>query len=340
MFKKNTLVTTLSLMGLSMVGTSSNVYAEEVWKIQSHLPTGHIVYKAEQAWVDNVNEMLGGRLTLELLPGGSVVAQNETIDAIGYGIIDGDITSPAFFAGLDKGFAMLADLVGGYTDWTQAFAWCEYGGGKELFQEAYDKYDIHFVGCSNAGIESLVSKKPIRSVDEFDGVKVRAPSGLASEIFTDMGAAPINMGIGDVYSALEKGVIDAADASSYVMNSAAGYHEMAKYPIVDFHSLPVLSMSVSKKKWNAQPKDIQQIITTAYRDLTVQINLSDMVARGEVLAQDKAQGVEPIYWSAQEQNKMREIAKGVWLKASKQSDLAKKAYESHVQFMERLGLLE
>lgn len=337
---KKALIKQLSVLGLTVAGMSGVSHAEEVWKIQSHLPAGHIVYQAEKAWVDNVNEMLGGRLTLELLPGGAVVSQNETIDAIGYGIIDGDITSPAFFAGHDKGFAMLADLVGGYTDWTQAFAWCEFGGGKELFQEAYDKYDIHFVGCSNAGIESLIAKTPIRGVDDLKGVKVRAPSGLASDIFTEMGAATLNMGIADVYSALEKGVIDAADASSYVMNSAAGYHEIAKYPIVDFHSLPVLSMSVSNRKWNEQPKDIQQIITTAYRDLTVQINLSDMVARGEVIANDREQGVEPIYWSEDEQNKMREIAREVWLEASEETDLAKKAYESHVAFMKRLGLLE
>ncbi|RBP83447.1 TRAP transporter substrate-binding protein DctP [Marinomonas rhizomae] len=340
MFKKHTFVSKVAVIGMALGALSSNALAEEVWKIQSHLPTGHIVYQAEDAWVNNVNEMLGGRLRLELLPGGSVVAASETIDAMGYGIIDGDITSPAYFAGLDKGFAMLADLVGGYTNWTQAFAWCEFGGGKELFQEVYDNYDIHFVGCSNAGIESLIAKKPIRSVADFKGVKVRAPSGLASEIFSDMGAAPLNMGMADIYSALEKGVIDAADASSYVMNSAAGYHEVAKYPIVDFHSLPVLSMSVSKKKWDAQPKDIQQIITTAYRDLTVQINLSDMVSRGEIMEKDKTEGVEPIYWSAEEQNKMREIAKGVWLEASKESDLAHKAYESHVNFMKRLGLLE
>ena len=114
MFKKHTFVSKVAVIGMALGALSSNALAEEVWKIQSHLPTGHIVYQAEDAWVNNVNEMLGGRLRLELLPGGSVVAASETIDAMGYGIIDGDITSPAYFAGLDKGFAMLADLVGGY----------------------------------------------------------------------------------------------------------------------------------------------------------------------------------------------------------------------------------
>lgn len=71
--------------------------AGEVWRIQSHLPTGHVVFQNEKDWVDDLNVMLGGRLTLELLPGGAVVPPNETIDAVGSGIIDGDITSPAYF---------------------------------------------------------------------------------------------------------------------------------------------------------------------------------------------------------------------------------------------------
>jgi len=327
------------LIGVTLFITSTAISAGEVWKIQSHLPTGHLVYQAEKAWVNNVNEMLGGRLQLELLPGGAVVPQNETIEAIGYGIIDGDITTPAYFAGRDKGFAMLADLIGGYDDWTQAFAWCEFGGGKELFQKAYDKYNLHFVGCSNAGIESVIAKKPIRSLEDFKGIKIRAPAGLAAGMFSKMGASPVNMGMADIYSSLEKGVIDAADASSYVMNSEAGYHDIAKYPLVDFHSLPVLSMSVNQKKWDAQPKDIQQILTTAYRDLTVQINLSDMVSRGEMMVKDRNKGVEPIHWSAEDKSKMRQLAKSVWAEAATASPLAKDAYQSHVEFMAKLGLL-
>ena len=151
---------TSGLIGATLFITSTAISAGEVWKIQSHLPTGHLVYQAEQAWVNNVNVMLGGRLQLELLPGGAVVPQNETIDAIGYGIIDGDITTPAYFAGRDKGFAMLADLIGGYDDWTQAFAWCEFGGGKELFQKAYDKVNqnLLFLNLQKVGNGDLFYK--------------------------------------------------------------------------------------------------------------------------------------------------------------------------------------
>ena len=337
--KKLLSLTRKTLIGAGICALALPAIAEEMWQIQSHLPTGHKVFQAEKDFIDNVNVMLGGRLTLKLLAGNAVVPANETIDAIGYGVIDGDITSPAYFAGRDKGFAMMADLIGGYENWQQAFAWCEYGGGKELFQKIYDKYDIHFVGCANSGLESLVAKEPIRSVEDFEGVKVRAPQGLASALFTKMGALPVNMGMADIYTAMEKGVIDASDISSYTMNSALGFHDIAKYPIVDFHSLPVLSMSVSKEKWDAQPADIQAIVTTAYRDLALQINLTELVDVNNVKKADVAKGVEPIYWSDEEKSKMRELARETWEEASKESELAKEAYESHVAFMKKIGLL-
>lgn len=327
----------LGAVGLSLCGTSS--LAGDVWKIQSHLPTGHVVYKNEAQWVEDVNVMLGGRLTLELLPGGSVVPPNETIDAIKMGIIDGDITSPVYFAGRDAAFAMLADLVGGYEDWVQALSWCEMGGGKELFQELYEPYGIHFAGCPNAGIESVVSKVPIRNIEEFKGVKIRAPQGLASDIFKEMGAVPVNMSASDVFTALEKGVVDAADNSSYVMNSEGGFHDIAKYPILDFHSLPVLSITFNKRKFDKQPEDIQAILTMAARDLATQINMQDLVNRGASMQKDSANGVEVIKWSKEEKEKMRAIAREVWAKASKASPAAKKAYDSHVAHIKRLGLL-
>ncbi|KKJ78780.1 hypothetical protein WH95_01565 [Kiloniella litopenaei] len=314
--------------------------AGEVWRIQSHLPSGHVVFQNEQDWINDVNAMLGGRLTLELLAGGAVVPPNETIDAVGAGIIDGDITSPAYFAGRDPAFAMLADLVGGYENWTQALAWCELGGGKELLQEIYKEYNAHLAGCANAGIESVASTKPIRNIADFEGIKIRSPQGLASSIFSKMGASPVNMGMGDIFLSLEKGVVDAADISSYAMNSQGGFHEVAKYPLLDFHSLPVLSVSFNLDKYNEQPDDIKAILNMAVRDLATQINLKDMMNRGKAMSNDIANGVEVIVWSSEDRQAMREIAREVWEDAAAKSDLSRRAYESQTNFLKIIGLLE
>lgn len=336
---KARILTTATVAGVAAL-FSLNAVAEETWRIQSHLPSGHPVYQTEEAWVKDVNTMLGGRLTLELLPGGAVVAYNETIDAIGQGIVDGDITSPVFFAGRDPAFALLGDLVGGYEHWDQALAFCELGGGKELLQEIYAEYGIHLAGCGNSGIESVVSTKPVAGIDDIQGVKIRAPEGLASELFSRMGAAPVNLPGSEVYTSLEKGVIDASDFGSYVMNRKSGMHDIAKYPILRLHSMPVLSVSFNKAKFDSQPEDIQAILEMAARDLTVRINLEDIVSEGGAIQQDRDAGVEPQDWSAEDRLKMREMAQEIWAEYGERSDTAGKAFEAHSKFLSDLGLLQ
>ena len=164
----------------------------ETWKVQAHLPTGHTVYQFIDDWVKEVNTMLGGRLTLELYPAKAIIPPFETLEAVQMGIIDADITSPAYFAGRDPAIPLLADLIGAYSNWFEAATWCEYGGGKELYQKMYKGFGAHFVGCPNAGIESVASKKPINSIADFKGVKMRAPSGTATQLLKAMGASPVN----------------------------------------------------------------------------------------------------------------------------------------------------
>ncbi|MEQ8965001.1 MAG: TRAP transporter substrate-binding protein [Azospirillaceae bacterium] len=329
-----------ALAATTAIATAATAAQAETWRIQSHLPTGHPVYQAEVAWAERVNVMLGGRLELEVLPGGAIVAYNETIDAMSQGIIDGDITSPVYFSGREPALAMLGDMVGGYESWDQALAFCELGGGKELFREILSDFGVHLAGCGNSGIESLVSAVPIRTVEDIEGVKIRAPEGLAAELFREMGAAPVNLPGTEVYTSLEKGVIEAADYSSYVMNQQSGLHDIAPYPLLHFHSMPVLAVSFAKSKFDSQPEDIQAILEMAARDLTVMINLEDMVAEGPAIAEDAAEGVEVIDWSTEDRLAMRETARGIWADYAERSEMAQRAYDANVEFMQTLGLLD
>ena len=313
----------------------------ETWKVQAHLPTGHTVYQFIDDWVKEVNTMLGGRLTLELYPAKAIIPPFETLEAVQMGIIDADITSPAYFAGRDPAIPLLADLIGAYSNWFEAATWCEYGGGKELYQKMYKGFGAHFVGCPNAGIESVASKKPINSIADFKGVKMRAPSGTATQLLKAMGASPVNLSGGEVYNALEKGVIDAADLSDYVANKSLGLHKVAKYALVDFHSMPVLSLTVNMKKWNAQPKDIQAILNMATRDMGTQINMRQLMLRGPAEKDDlENHGVTIINWSDDERKKMRAMAAKIWEQESKKSDFAKQAYDNQISYLKTIRMLD
>ena len=311
----------------------------ETWRIQTALPTAHPVHRATERWAADVGRMTAGRLRIEILPGGAVVSPAEMIDAVSQGILDGMATSSVYFTGRDRAFALLGDLIGGYQDWATALAFCEYGGGKELYRELYAAYGAFTIGCPNSGVESLVSSRPIRSVDDFKGVKIRAPEGMAASLFRKMGASPVALPPTEVFTAIDKKVVDGADYSSYAMNHSLGFHKIAKYPILHFHSLPVYEITVNKAKWDKQPDDIKAILEMSVRDLGVRINLEDMIAEREALAADRAAGVEPIVWPAEELARMRKLAAEVWAEYAQGSPMAQKAFAAHKAFLEKLGLL-
>ena len=104
-------LTALLVAGLAIAPAA----AEQVWKVQTSMSAGESFYtNIEQYWLPRLEEMTGGELQIELTPVGSVVPYNETMDAIGQGILQGDITATVYFSGRSKAFALLGDLIAGY----------------------------------------------------------------------------------------------------------------------------------------------------------------------------------------------------------------------------------
>jgi TRAP-type mannitol/chloroaromatic compound transport system substrate-binding protein len=234
-----------------------------------------------------------------------------------------------------------ASLPGGWENPRQAQEWLEYGGGKELVRELYAKFNAHFVTGIWYGAESLVSKKPLRTLADFKGLKIRAPVGMGQDIFTILGAAPVNLPGSEVYTSLERGVVDASDWGTLSMNQDLGYHKLAKYPSYPgFHSMPMGDVAVNMKRWNALPGDLKLIVEVAARDFSremVELNgLEDI----RVATEAASLGVAPISLSPEERRKFREIARGVWKQYAGRSEMAKKVYDSQMAFMTKLGLLE
>ena len=108
-----------------------------------------------------------------------------------------------------------------------------HGGGKEMLQKIYDTLmpnKIHVLGCGPYGKEAFVSTVPIRGVADLKGLKIRSPEGLAADVFRRAGAAPSSIPFSEVYTSLEKGIVDAADASVYINNHASGMHKNCEDP--------------------------------------------------------------------------------------------------------------
>lgn len=322
------------------VAASAQAAPEFKWKMQSLWQAGSINQAVFVRFTERVKEMTNGRLEIEPLSVGTVVAYNETVDAVGAGILDGVHGGGGYSAGKEVGFSLITDLNGAYENPYQMQMWFEYEGGMELAQELYGKFNMHFIGPIFWGVESIPSKNPIRNMADFKGVKMRAPEGMAQDIFKKLGAAPVNIPGSEVYTALERGVISATDWGTLGMNEDLGYHKIAKFPIYPgIHSMPGTDVSVNLDKWNALPKDLQAIVTVAVRDFARDMIQTIAQTDAVAAAQSKAAGVELVNWSQEERRKFRAVASTVWKEYSTRSEMGKKIYESHINFLKKLGLL-
>ncbi len=338
---------TAALAAIMAFGASATIEAgAKTLKVQTSSNAGDYTYEyLRDRWAPMLERMSGGELKIDLLPTKSVVPHRETPDAVAMGILDGDLTATAYFAGRDPAFSIMGDLIAGYDTVDQMQAFCMNGGGKEVLQKMMDKIQpgkIHVVGCGPYSKEALVAKMPIRGVDDLKGVKIRSPEGMAAEVFKRAGASPVALPFSEVYTSLEKGIVDAADASAYSNNDSAGMHKIAKYPLYPgIHSMAMIQFTINQATWDkltdAQRAMLETWYIAAYSDVRRVADLHDK----DLVARDRAAGdLEIIDWPLEERAKFRELAKGAWADVAKQSELAQEAYDTHVKFMERMGLLK
>lgn len=343
MFRKT--LAALAIGALMVTGVSGDAFAKKL-KVQASSKAGDWAHKfMTDKWAPKLKSMSAGKLEIDVLPTKSVVPHRETIDAVANGILDGDLNAVSYFSGRDPAFAIIGDLIAGYDTVDQVRTFCQYGGGKEILQKLYDKYTkgrVHVVGCGPYAKEAFVSTVPIKGVADFKGVKVRSPEGLAAEVFKRVGAAPVSLPFSEVYTALEKKVIDAADASAHVNNNAHGMYKIAKYPIYPgIHSMAVLQFIVNKKAWDKLSKEEQTSLEiwyqAAYDAMRREADLEDQKIAD---AQRKGGEITVIDWSKDERAKFRAIAVGAWEDFAKKSPLAKEALDAHLKYMRSTGLLK
>lgn len=315
--------------------------AEYDWKFQTSENAGEPQFKIKQEWAKNVETMTQGRIHIDILPVNAVVQANQTLDAVSSGILQGHLTDPSYFSGRDPAFGMLGNLVGAWGDPLEFLDYMKYNGGEQLYNQLVEPYGVHLIGAAATGLESLVSTRPIRTVADLKGLKLRAPEGMVYNVFKNAGAAPVNLPGSEVYSALQKGVIDAADYTVFATNEDQGLNAIAKYPSYPgFHSLPMVAVSINKKIWDGLSPDLQEILKTSVDSMAY-----EMVAKlkqRDLAAVKKARAKGDIHiidMAPEERAKFRNIAKDEWKVWAKKNALCQKVYDSVVSYLTDRNLM-
>ena len=241
-----------------------------------------------------VNEMSNGRITVRVYGAGEIVPAFEVFDAVSQGVVDaghgaayywkGKIPASVFFTAVP--FGMNAQELNG---------WLHYGGGLELWREAYAPANIIPLAGGNSGVQMAGwFNKEINTVDDLKGLKMRIP-GLAGEVFAAAGGTAVRIPGGELYTSLQTGVIDALEWVGPYNDLAFGFHEVAKYYYYPGWHEPgsMLELIVNKDSFAELPDDLQAIVTYAARAAN-QDMLDEFTARNNAALQELVEkhGVE------------------------------------------------
>lgn len=333
-------VATFAAASVMALGAAFSAHAETVLRVQTHYAPESNSGKLIQTFMDNIDAMSGGELKFEMFFSSSVVSSTEGFDAAASGILDCEMHGGGYQIGKNPAFQFVGDIMGGYATPYQQLSWLYYGGGLDAAQKLYNTYDMELIGWWVYGQESFASTKPIASVADLKDWKFRSPPGMETKIFEKLGAKPIVMDFTEIFTALETGIIDGADASGLANNKGMGLYDIAKhanYP--GFHSMPSDHLACNKAVFDGLSPQHQAILKVGMESLALRTALQTEIANTEALAELKEQGVEIHQWPEDELKTFRTAAQSAWTEYATTPE-AKALVASHSSYLKQLGLLD
>ena len=235
------------------------------WKMVTTWPPGFpILGEGCQMLADLCREMSGGRLDITVYGGGELVPPLEAFDAVRQGAAEVGSGAAYYWAGKAPAAQFFAGFPFGLNA-QQMNAWLISGGGIELWRELYAQYNLVPFAGGNTGVQmgGWFNRK-IESVEDFRGLKMRMP-GLGGRVLERLGGTPVLLPGGELYTGLERGIIDAAEWVGPYHDYVMGFHEIAKYYYYPGWHEPGTSFEffVNKDKYEGLPPDLQRIFEVA-----------------------------------------------------------------------------
>ena len=324
---------------LAIAGASTAFAQTTNLRIQSHYAPETVSGKLAAQYIQDITDMSNGAIQVEVFWSSSVVKSVETFDAAASGILDCDFTGGGYQTGKNPAFQFVGDIMGGYDTPYQQLSWLYYGGGLEAAKPLYNKYGMELIGWWIYGQESFASSKPIEKVADFQGWKFRSPPGMETKIFEKLGASPIVMDFTEIFTALETGIIDGADASGLANNVGLGLYDIVKYAnFPGFHSMPSDHLACNKEVFDAMPAYQQKIMKVGMEALALRTALTFEKANAEAAAKLRSEGVTLSQWAPEELAKFRAAAQATWPEFATTPE-AKALVDSHMAYLAQLGLV-
>lgn len=228
---------------------------------------------------DMLREMSGGRLDIKVYGAGELVGAFEVFDAVSQGTAQMGHGAAYYWRGKLPVAAMFATVPFGMTA-QEMNAWLQYGGGMELWREAYAPFNLVPLASGNSGQQMAGwFNKEINSVEDLNGLHMRIP-GLGGEVLRRAGGAPVSLPGSEVFTSLQTGVIDATEWVGPYNDLTLGLHTAAKYYYYPgWHEPgPTMEAIINQEAWDSLPRDLQLMVEVASRWLNDDM-LAEFTAR-------------------------------------------------------------
>ncbi|WP_345980922.1 substrate-binding domain-containing protein [Sulfurimonas sp. HSL3-2] len=255
----------------------------------AHFP---IMGTGVERFAQKVKDASGGSLEIKLFPKNTLVPALAVFDAASNGQIDAFHSGPYYWKGKNSSFSLFSGIPFGFTA-EEINSWMLFGGGLELWREKYDKYNLYPLLGGNTNIQmGGWFRKKINSLADMQGLKMRIP-GLGGEVFSKMGVNPILLPAGEIYTSLERGVIDATEWVGPALDMKMGFYKVAPYYYSGWHEPgSILELTFNKQSWNKLADEHKAIIDLASSDLNSSMTSEFHYENIHALEKLKSLGVE------------------------------------------------
>jgi TRAP-type mannitol/chloroaromatic compound transport system substrate-binding protein len=214
------------------------------------------------------SELSGGTLEIKVFAKNILVPAMQVFDACSAAQIDAFHSGVYYWKGKNLAFSIFGGMPLGLTS-EEMITWLKFGGGYDLWRELYGKFNLYpLIGGTTGPQMGGWFKKPIHSLADLKGLKMRIP-GLGGEVMKKLGVNPVLLPAGEIYTALERGTIDATEWVGPALDRMMGFDKAAKYYYTGWHEPgSILEITFNKARWEKLSDEHKAIITAASEEMT------------------------------------------------------------------------
>ena len=319
----------------SLSSANTEEYKTYKWRLVTSWPKNYPgLGMAPERIADLVEEMSNGQMQITVYGAGEQVPAFGVFDAVSSGspqmghsgghFWKGKVPAAQFFTSVP--FGLTADEIN---------AWVNRGGGLELLREIYEPFNIYPIPAGNTGTKMFGwFNKEINSLEDVKGLKMRIP-GIGGAVLKEAGGIPVTLPGGELFTALQTGVIDATEWVGPYNDLTFGFHQAAKYYYYPgWHEPgPMLELLINMDAWNSLPKHLQVIIETATKAVN-QDTLDEYLARNNQALTEliEVHGVELRKLPDDVIEEFRAISNEILRDLAKEDEVIAKVYDSYIEF--------